>query len=542
MRAMYPTVVRGEPEATGRTWRISVRELDRSRAVFGGVVVLTVAPIVAAALSLVGRHWHPASDLAVQLLQIDDVGGRHTPLAGAQSRYGWDHPGPLLLWLLAPFDWLFGTTGVLVGVALLNTAVIVGALVVARRRGGVTLTALVAVVLLVLIAANDTDLFVNPWNPWVAVLPFFTYLLLAWSLADGDIAVAPWLVGVGSFIIQAHVGYAPLALGAGVIAASMLGWRSRRVGDGGGRLRRSAVMSLGVAAVLWLPPIVQQLTSDNGNLAAIVEFLRHPPEPHAGWRLAWGIMGTELGPPGAWLAGDELGPFGVVPGSTLPAVVLLAVTVAAGVLAYRRGAASAGRLAVLVVASCALGVVATSRVTGLVGTYLVRWWWVLAAAVWLSIGWSAACCLGRQARHGLLGVAVAATGVMSVVVSARAVPAGLPDANQSTAVAALASELTTGLDRDAAYLVDWTDAEFWGAVGIGVFVELDRLGYDVSVSPSRAPQFGKWLTARAEDVDATVLVIGSTDAAHGVEPPPGAAELARFDAAGGEDYAIYLYS
>ena len=86
------------------------------------------------------------------------------------------------------------------------------------------MTALVAVVLLVLTLANDTDLFVNPWNPWVAVLPFFTYLLLAWSLADGDIVVLPWLVGVGTFIIQAHVGYAPLVVAAGIISA-LMAWR-----------------------------------------------------------------------------------------------------------------------------------------------------------------------------------------------------------------------------------------------------------------------------------------------------------------------------
>ena len=344
-----PAVVSGEPGAGRRT---QVGELERSTAVFVGVVVLTVAPVIAAAVSLVGRHWHPASDLALQLLQIDDVGGRHTPLTGAHSRYGWDHPGPLLFWLLAPFDWLFGTTGVLVGTALLNTAAMVGALFVARRRGGVTLTALVAVMLLVLTLANDTDLFVNPWNPWVAVLPFFTYLLLAWSLADGDIVMLPWLIGVGSFIVQAHVGYAPLVLGAGVIGGVMA-WRSRRVEDGGGRLRSIAVVSIATAAVLWLPPILQQLFSDEGNLAAIIEFFRDPPEAQAGWRLAWGIMGTELGPPGAWLAGGELGAFGVLPGSTVPAVILLAVTVAAGVVAVRHGAASAARLTVLVVASCA---------------------------------------------------------------------------------------------------------------------------------------------------------------------------------------------
>ena len=220
----------GNPDARWRS--ISLVGRDRAAVAFAGLVVLTVAPVVAAAVSLVGRHWHPASDLAIQLLQIDDVGSRHTPLTGVHSRYGWDHPGPLLLWLLAPFDRLFGPTGVLVGVAVLNIAALLGALVIARRRGGVTLTAVVAAMLLVLTLANDTDLFVNPWNPWVAVLPFFTYVLLAWSVADGDVGTLPWLVGVGTFVVQAHVGYAPLVLGAGVFAGAM----ARRAGRDHGAL------------------------------------------------------------------------------------------------------------------------------------------------------------------------------------------------------------------------------------------------------------------------------------------------------------------
>ncbi len=509
------------------------RPVDRSTAVFVGLIALTLAPLIAAAVSLLGRQWHPASDLAIQVLQIDDVGGRHTPLTGVHSRYGWDHPGPLLFWLLAPFDWLFGTTGILVGVAALNAAAVVGALVVARRRGGMTLAVLVALTLLVLMLANDTDLFVNPWNPWVAVLPFFTYLLLAWSLADGDVVVLPWLIGVGSFIVQAHVGYAPLVLGAGAISA-LLARNARRVGD------PHVIVSLGIATAIWLPPILQQVFSETGNLAAIIEFFRSPTEPRAGWPLAWGIMGTELGPPGAWLAGDELGPFGVLPGPTLPAVVLLAVTALAGVAASRNGAASAGRLALLVVVACALGVLATSRITGLVGTYLVRWWWVLAALVWLSLGWSVVCVLGERVRRGLLGVAVLATATMSVVVTARAVPAGLPDANESATVAALVGALRDQLGDDGSYLVDWTDAEVWGAVGTGVFVELERLGYDVAVPPARAPSLGAWRTTRAEDVDAIVLVVGSTDAARGVASPPGAVEIARYTAASGEDYTVYL--
>ena len=130
-------------------------------------------------------------------------------------------------------------------------------------------------------------------------------------------------------------------------------------------------------------------------------------------------------------------------------------------------------------------------------------------------------------RHGLLAVAGVAIVALSIVATARAVPAALPDADPSETVGALAAQLVTELDPDVSYLVDWTDAEVWGAVGTGLFVELEHRGYDVSVVPPRAPTFGEWRTARPEDVDATVLVIGSSDTAPGVDPPPGAVEVAQ---------------
>ena len=43
-------------------------------------------------------------------------------------------------------------------------------------------------------------------------------------------------------------------------------------------------------------------------------------------------------------------------------------------------------------------------------------------------------------------------------------------------------------------------------------------------------------------VDATVLVIGSSDSATGVNPPPGAAEVARAESAAGELYAVFVVS
>jgi hypothetical protein len=47
-------------------------------------------------------------------------------------------------------------------------------------------------------------------------------------------------------------------------------------------------------------------------------------------------------------------------------------------------------------------------------------------------------------------------------------------------------------------------------VGIGVFVELERNGYAVGVSPFWARTFGEWRVAPTESVDATVLLIGTS--------------------------------
>ena len=47
------------------------------------------------------------------------------------------------------------------------------------------------------------------------------------------------------------------------------------------------------------------------------------------------------------------------------------------------------QLAAIALAVSALGIIADTRIVGLLGPYLVRWWWVIVALVWLSILWSA---------------------------------------------------------------------------------------------------------------------------------------------------------
>ena len=49
---------------------------------------------------------------------------------------------------------------------------------------------------------------------------------------------------------------------------------------------------------------------DPGNLAAMLDYARHPSEPEVGWTLAWGTFGQQLQPLGAWLTNREINVLG----------------------------------------------------------------------------------------------------------------------------------------------------------------------------------------------------------------------------------------
>lgn len=73
-------------------------------AILTAIVIWPLLDAGRAALELV---WRPSGDWAVLTMRVEDV-GRHTPLVGPYSRFGWNHPGPLMYWLLAFPYHLFG--------------------------------------------------------------------------------------------------------------------------------------------------------------------------------------------------------------------------------------------------------------------------------------------------------------------------------------------------------------------------------------------------------------------------------------------------
>ncbi|HEX6475974.1 MAG TPA: hypothetical protein VF005_01770, partial [Acidimicrobiales bacterium] len=526
----------------------------RSWMVVAGLLAL---PALVAALSLLGRHWYASGDQAFEVLRIGDVGGRHTPLFGAPSRFGWYHPGPLLFLLLAPAQRLLGETGVLAGTALVNVGALVGVAVVARRRGGMGLLLWTGLLVAGLVHALGPSLLLDPWNPWAALLPFLLFVLLAWSVACGDHSALPWAVGVGSFVLQTHVGYALLVVGLLVGALVVVAVGSARAGLG-----RGLALAGVVAIVLWLPPLIQQAAGHPGNLGEVARYFIHPrftsqqvaniaAGPAVGWKTAFGVMGKQLAPPGPWLTGSEVNKFGfAATAAAWPAVLVTLGAVGAGVFAWRRGARDAARLAGTAVVMAVLALAATAKVTGILAPYLVRWWWVTALVLWLAMGWCVAEALqvtrvgpeagapapsprglGRLTFAGALASVMGTVALTAATVRAAA-PAPPPLAQGSTTIAHLAPSSARAVGPNGPDLLRWEDPASLSGIGPGMFTALHLAGVDVVAPPALATGVGSWRTAPPLQYRGVITGVGVPDPTMGspaAPPPPGSRLVASYD-------------
>src|SRR5262249_61082902 len=66
---------------------------------------------------------------------------------------------------------------------------------------------------------------------------------------------------------------------------------------------RALIVSAIVALVVWSAPLVQQVSSDGGNLGNLLSYARSPSDPQVGWAAAFGVMGAQLRFPAPWITG-----------------------------------------------------------------------------------------------------------------------------------------------------------------------------------------------------------------------------------------------
>jgi hypothetical protein len=508
--------------------------------VVAGLTAVVVLPLLVALVALRTPRWYPLLDLAMTELRVRDVGTRHSPLIGLVGRLSSNgnqgsHPGPLSFWALAPVHRLLGGSAwsLMLGVVALNAAAVGLTLWAALRRGGTALALGLAAAFAVLLHLYGTQVLTEPWNPYMPVMWWPLTLVAVWSVLDDDLAMLPVAVVAGSFCMQTHISYLGIVAGIAALTVAALGLRAWRLRGDRTALRRlgawsGAALALGV--VLWLPPLIDQLTNDPGNGSVVLDhFLEAEDEPIGVGRGAE-LFAVHLDP---WrLAAGR----GAISGSVVPGLLLVAAWAAGAVATWRMTPAPVDahrrdtllRLHVVVAAALALGLVSAVRILGFVWHYLLLWGWGTTTLTLFALAWTAVLAAraagpraGRLATRGALALAVAVLVGWTAAFAAGARDAQPTQHRVSEAVGDVTAPLLEAIDRgdvapggrDARYLITWTDGTYIGSPGYALVTELERRGLDVGVAPPQGPGAVEHRVLRSADADAEVHVSVGPDIA-----------------------------
>lgn len=358
---------------------------------------IVAAALLAGAAVMTSRPWWPTGDMALLQLRLDAMPADF-PLVGVYSRFGWWHPGPAFLIFMWLGSALGGAAALLMAIAVLHVAALVGAWWIAR---GVNLVAAQALLLagVASLVVRPVDQVLTPWNPYVGLTGVLLLVAAGWALSIGRAAGAVVLLPWGSFLVQSHVGYLPavaavLLTAVGLLLAGTL-WhqhkmRSRPTGYSGAQATvesasdfavvpwRALAWGAAISVVMWLPPVAQQITGEPGNLGALVTQLGGQSQ---------GLQAGVATLRAAFCVPLELGPdfAGGLPANASGTPWLVLLPIAATIVAlWRRRREQIFAMALIGVALLA-GLVSVAGLTPPAFEYLVPW---LPSVVLLTFAWS----------------------------------------------------------------------------------------------------------------------------------------------------------
>jgi hypothetical protein len=508
-------------------------------------VLLAVLPLCPVLVFILRSPWLESSaDDDVAILEIgtlEALSGKQ--LVGPYSRFNWNHPGPAEFYVLAPPYLLGGRrTGALGLGALLVNAVAAGALVwvsgrlLGGRRGWWTLLLLAG-----FLAHLGPAIAGGVWNPYITLLPFALFLFLAAGFALKGTVYLPAAILVGSFVVQTHIGYAPAV----AVAAAAALWERLRAPHGADEPRRTSrllVISGALLAVVWFPPLLEQVRNTPGNLTLLARFLRHPGTSH-GFAQAFGPVSLQLGAVPLRLATL------LVPstsdqkalGAGFLTLFLVALLPLARARAVRHGDDGARVFGTLGLAGLAAAFFAILRIRGDVHDYLVLWISATGLFAWAAAG---AAILGPEEGAGrktwpaafrVLGPALVCVVVaLAAAGNARRVagesPVGLTPIEP---VRALTRVVRADLARHPATrpLFVMGAHDTWPPAS-GLFLELRRAGVAFSIEEDWWPMFGR--SFRPDGREDRTIALG--DAAFAAEMR--ARGVAEFVGEGGGTYVF----
>jgi hypothetical protein len=506
----------------------------RDRAWTIGFAALLVLPLVVSAFYLwfaVGTSYYPGTDWALFELHTRDV-WRHFATVGPYSRYGWNHPGPALFYLLALPYKLSGDRSISMHITALivNGAALVGIAWVAFRRGRLPMVVATLVPVSLLTHALGADVLRDPWNPYLPVIPLLLLLLLCWSVAVDDAWMLPIAAGVASLEIQLHVGLALESLVLLVFALVVFVVRSARGrAPDWRRLTNVLGVSFGVLFVLWLPVLYGTFVRGDGNIEKIVDFFQ---EPHrrAGSTKALRALGLQWGAWPEWIAGPRgsnvLGELTTEPRWWLALGLVLGA--GATVIAARRRSSDTLWFAAFVGVGFAAAIVAVSNVVDVLFPYLIRWTWVLGAALGILVLQGLWVAVAPERRGAVLRWVAPIAAVVLLAVSAMetvdALNAGTPYAGVQDEERTITREVLANLPPGPGTVVI-NDRDGLGPA-LGIMLALDRHGIPTAVVPRQTVLFGEHLGAGKGPYRAGLVAVSgaAVDTVH-----PGGRRIAHFE-------------
>ena len=476
-----------------------------------------VTPIIVALVVLLRGHaWFPAGDMAQAELHMRGFFS-NPPLVGAAGRIVSDtgfqgsHPGPGLWVAMLPVYLIGGrsTHALLAAAASVHIVSVVLAVRLAFHRGGRLLAVLTALAALLVIRASGPDFMVEPWNPWLAILPFAVFVFLIGEVV-APIASAKHkrlsliaAVIVGSYCLQCHAGYAVLVVGA--LVASIAVWvrdecrttESKFLGisQSWSKIRSGLFLGSFALLVVWSPVFIDQWRRSPGNLSILWEHFVTPSEPTLSLSMAVQVIATQFNLFGLWLSG---------PGVDAPAegwaryigcLLLIGLWVWCTWKVKQTKQATMLRWQIMMAGFALLGSFSILRIFGPYYEYTVRWFWILSVltaitSIFFLVRTYQVLEKLRRSRVSMRTlVAGAAVLVSSLLVMSSLQTADrvkLPGKTESRILADLIPEVSPKLSHDEKYLLRMYDPYTLNATGFGSVLELERQGFDIGVEAFQA--------------------------------------------------------
>ena len=230
------------------------------------------------------QEFVDGGDEALNLIGVMQA-GKFDHLLGPYSRYGFNHPGPVLFYLMAIGTWLLQWVPANPHhwvIWILNTTCIIYSFhcfyqMLDRKYFIPILFALMVFVL----RGHTSYIYHWFWGPNVLLFGIMALLAGFLSIAEGKTLHAIPVAFLTQYLIQSHIASIPFFVIVGGIAILLYLIPIIRKKSTFDRQQRNHILiAIALSLILFAPPIIEQFTQQPGNLNELTKFYLKPSPQH----------------------------------------------------------------------------------------------------------------------------------------------------------------------------------------------------------------------------------------------------------------------